>query len=240
METPIQYRISGNGAVEHVGAPFAAGNDIAGAVVRITACRVVVKSPGGHQAPGAIRSQHSPRAVQWAAEVDIDRTAKADDAHADLSFVVNEHSSARAGVCRITFAAHAGPGEDSTRGKGRSAPWTRLRRTGYGFLETKDGVKGYFHRHSVLDGKFVSWGRNGVLFLGGDGGKRPKASHGGYPGKHALRQWDQVTPGKGRWGGNPRIVFRGPRRGHTGGRAILGRTENIQTSDAHRRNVPRC
>jgi cold shock CspA family protein/ribosome-associated translation inhibitor RaiA len=189
METPIQIEFQGMEPVEHVRSAIAKHvTDLAGRFGRITAGRVVVKSPGGHQRTGGHYEVNIHLALPSGREVDIDRTAKADERHADLSFVVND--AFKRARRRLQDHVRRMQGQVKTHAERPIGTVTRLKaEQGYGFLETKDGREIYFHQNSVLDGKFSQLAAGTrVLFAEELGEKGPQASTVDILGKHALRQ----------------------------------------------------
>ena len=57
---------------------------------RVTACRVVLKGPGGHQRTGGLYEVNIRLALPNGREVNVSRTAQADERLADLSFAIND------------------------------------------------------------------------------------------------------------------------------------------------------
>ena len=57
---------------------------------RITACRIVVKGPGGRHHNGGLYDINIRLALPDGREVNIGRTPKADERHSDLPFAVND------------------------------------------------------------------------------------------------------------------------------------------------------
>ena len=57
---------------------------------RITACRVVLKAPGGHRQTGGLYEVNIHLALPNGREVNIGRTPAADERHADMSFAIND------------------------------------------------------------------------------------------------------------------------------------------------------
>ena len=57
---------------------------------RVTACRVVLKAPGGHHRTGGLYEVNIRLALPDGREVNVDRTPKADERHSDLSFAIND------------------------------------------------------------------------------------------------------------------------------------------------------
>ena len=57
---------------------------------RVTACRVVLKGPGGHHQTGGLYEVNIRLALPDGREVNVERTAQADERHADLTFAIND------------------------------------------------------------------------------------------------------------------------------------------------------
>ncbi len=57
---------------------------------RITACRVVLKSPGPHHRTGGLFEVHIRLALPEEKEVNIGHKPDADDRHADVNFAIND------------------------------------------------------------------------------------------------------------------------------------------------------
>jgi cold shock CspA family protein/ribosome-associated translation inhibitor RaiA len=154
---------------------------------RVTRCRVALRAPGGHHQNGGLYEVSIQIALPNGRDVNIGRTAPADERHADLSFAINDafkraRRRLRDHVRRLQGAVkqHDGP---------PTATVTRLDPSGeFGFLETGDGREIYFHRNSVLDAGFsrLAVGAR-VTFAEEPGEKGPQASTVKVLGKHRLR-----------------------------------------------------
>lgn len=154
---------------------------------RVTSCRVALKGPGGHHQNGGLYEVNIRLALPNGREVNVGRTAQADERHADLAFAIN-HAFKRARrrlqdhVRRLQGAVkqHDGPPIGTV---------TRLDPSGeFGFLESGDGREIYFHRNSVLDGGFSRLAAGArVTFAEEAGEKGPQASTVKLLGKHGLR-----------------------------------------------------
>jgi cold shock CspA family protein/ribosome-associated translation inhibitor RaiA len=154
---------------------------------RVTAGRVVVKAPGGHHRTGGLYEINIRLALPDGREVNVDRTAQADERHSDLTFAIND-AFKRA---RRQLQDHARELQGQVKQHEASPIGTvvRLDPSGeFGFLETSDGGEIYFHRNSVLDGAFsrLAVGTR-VTFAEGVGEKGPQASTVKLLGKHNLR-----------------------------------------------------
>lgn len=57
---------------------------------RITACRVVIKEPGRHHQSGGLYEINIHLALPGGREVNVERTAQADERHADIDFALND------------------------------------------------------------------------------------------------------------------------------------------------------
>ena len=91
MQTPVQIDFQGmqasaqaRGSIdEHVA-------ELERRYGRVTACRVVVKGPGGHHRTGGLYEVHIRLALPDGREVNVARTPPVDERHADLSFAIND------------------------------------------------------------------------------------------------------------------------------------------------------
>jgi cold shock CspA family protein len=188
METPIQIEFQGMEPVEHLRSAIAKHvSDLESRFGRVTACRVVLKAPGGHHRTGGHYEINIRLALPDGREVDIDRTATADERQADVSFAIND--AFKRARRRLQDQVRRMQGQVKTHEERPVGTVTKLdSERGFGFLETKDGREIYFHQNSVLDGKFrqLAPGTR-VLFSEEVGEKGPQASTVDLLGKHALR-----------------------------------------------------
>jgi ribosome-associated translation inhibitor RaiA len=91
MQTPVEIDFQGMDAkpdirsavAEHVSA-------LEQQYGRATACRVVLKAPGGHHRTGGLYEINIRMALPNGREVNVDRTAQADERHSDLTFAIND------------------------------------------------------------------------------------------------------------------------------------------------------
>jgi cold shock CspA family protein len=154
---------------------------------RVTSCRVSLRAPGGHHQNGGLYEVNIQLALPNGREVNVGRTAPADERRADLTFAINDafkraRRRLQDNVRRLRGAVkqHDGP---------PTATVARLDPSGeYGFLEAGDGREIYFHCNSVLDAGFsrLSVGSR-VSFSEVAGEKGPQASTVRVLGKHGLR-----------------------------------------------------
>jgi cold shock CspA family protein/ribosome-associated translation inhibitor RaiA len=154
---------------------------------RVTAGRIIVKGPGSRHQMGGLYDINIRLALPNGREVNVGRTATADERHSDLSFAINDafkrarrqlqdHARRMEGAVKL----HEGLPVGSV---------VRIDPDGeFGFLRSDDGGEIYFHRNSVLDGGFseLSVGSR-VVFVPEIGEKGPQASTVKLLGKHALR-----------------------------------------------------
>jgi ribosome-associated translation inhibitor RaiA len=87
MQSPVQIDFQGMKPREALRAVIAEHEDRFG---RITACRVVVKAPSEHHRTGGLYEIHIRLALPDGKEVDIGRTPRLDERHADVHFALND------------------------------------------------------------------------------------------------------------------------------------------------------
>lgn len=153
---------------------------------RITACRVVIKSPGQHHQAGGLYEVAVHLALPNAKDVSVARTPQNDERYADIHFALND-----------AFKRARRQLQDRVRRLQRQvkhhepAPAGRVVRLDssgeFGFIETPDGREIYFHRNSVLNGAFSHLKPGtAVAYAEEDGEKGPQASTVRLLGKHLL------------------------------------------------------
>ena len=107
MQTPVEIDFQGMAGSTEI------RDDIAKRVAeleerygRVTACRVVLKGPGGHHRTGGLYEVNIRLTLPNGREVNVARTASADERHSDLNFALisTMPSSGRAGACRSVCA----------------------------------------------------------------------------------------------------------------------------------------
>jgi len=188
MQTPLQIDFQGMDARADVRADIA--KHVAALEERFghaIACRVVLKAPGGHHRTGGQFEVNIRIALPGGREVNVDRTATADERQAELAFAMND--AFKRARRQLQDQARRMGGQVKTHEEAAIATVARLDPSGeFGFLETSDGRNIYFHRNSVLDGGFarLSVGTR-VTFAEEDGEKGPQASTVTIMGKHSLR-----------------------------------------------------
>jgi ribosome-associated translation inhibitor RaiA len=91
METPIQIEFQGMEPVEQVRSAIAKHvTDLESRFGRVTACRVVLKSPSGRHRNGGLYEINIHLALPNGREVTVDRTPTADERQADVAFAIND------------------------------------------------------------------------------------------------------------------------------------------------------
>jgi cold shock CspA family protein/ribosome-associated translation inhibitor RaiA len=154
---------------------------------RVTACRVVLKGPGEHHKTGGLYEINIHLSLPNGREVNIGRTAQADERHSDLTFAIND--AFKRARRRLQDHARHLQGQVKRHEDQPAGTVVRLDASGeFGFLETSDGREIYFHRNSVLDGGYsrLAVGSR-VTFAEEVGEKGPQASTVKLLGKHKLR-----------------------------------------------------
>lgn len=188
MQTPVEIDFQGMDAgpelhtaiVEHVA-------ELEQRYGRVTACRVVLKGPGGHHRTGGLYEVNIRLALPDGREVNVDRTAQADERHSDLTFAIND--AFKRARRQLQDQVRELQGQVKHHEGSPIGTVVRLDPSGeFGFLESSDGREIYFHRNSVLDGAFshLAVGTR-VTFAEEAGEKGPQASTVKLLGKHSLR-----------------------------------------------------
>jgi cold shock CspA family protein/ribosome-associated translation inhibitor RaiA len=154
---------------------------------RVTACRIIVKGPGNRHQTGGLYEINIRLALPNGREVNVGRTAKADERHSDLQFAVND--AFKRARRRLQDQARRLQGQVKHHEGQPIGTVVRLDPAGdCGFLRSNDGEEVYFHRNSFLDGDFskLTVGSR-VVFAEEAGDKGPQASSLKLLGKHGLR-----------------------------------------------------
>jgi cold shock CspA family protein len=154
---------------------------------RLTACHVLVRAPSAHHETGGLYQVSIRLALPDGREVDVGRTASADERHADLAFAVDD--AFKRARRRLQDRARRMQGKVKKHEDQPVGVVSTLDQSGeFGFLQCRDGRDIYFHRNSVLNNAFarlVVGSR--VLFAEEMGENGPQASTVKLLGKHALR-----------------------------------------------------
>jgi len=188
METPAEIAFQGMEPVESLRAAIV--KHIAGLEQRfgrVTACRVVLKGPGEHHRTGGLYEVNIRLALPEGREVEVARTPKADERHADVNFALNDaFKRARRQLQDRSRRLH---GQVKVHAAQPIGAVTKLDASGeFGFLQSADGREIYFHKNSALNGAFpkLQVGTR-VTFSEEIGEKGPQASTVRLLGKHGMR-----------------------------------------------------
>jgi len=187
MQTPVEIDFQNMSARADLQMAIAKHvSDLEDRYGRVTACRVVLKGPGEHHRTGGLYEVNIRLALPNGREVNVDRTAKADERHSDLAFAVND--AFKRARRRLQDQARRLQGQVKHHEGQPIGTIVRLDTSGeFGFLETSDGREIYFHRNSVLDDPARLTVGARVTFVEESGEKGPQASTVKLLGKHALR-----------------------------------------------------
>jgi cold shock CspA family protein/ribosome-associated translation inhibitor RaiA len=188
METPVQIDFQGLQPSESVRKVIA---DHVAALEkrfdRVTACRVVLKGPGGHHRTGGLYEINIHLILPNGREVVVGRTPKLDERHSDLDFAINDafHRARR----RLQDHVRRMQGQTKMHEEAPIATVITVDPIdGFGTLRAADGREIYFHQNSVLNGAFskLQIGTR-VMFAEEAGDKGPQASTVKLLGKHGMR-----------------------------------------------------
>jgi cold shock CspA family protein/ribosome-associated translation inhibitor RaiA len=187
METPVEIDFQGMQPVERLRQSIASHiTNLEQRCGRITACRVVLKAPGGHHRKGAYEVNVR-LALPNGREVNVAHTAQQDERYTDVDFAIND--TFKRARRRLQDHVRRMQGQVKAHEAQPIGTVIKLDPTGeFGFLETADSREIYFHKNSVLDGAFsrLSVGAR-VVFAEEAGDKGPQASTVRLLGKHGMR-----------------------------------------------------
>jgi cold shock CspA family protein len=152
---------------------------------RLTACRVVVKGPGGRHHTGGLYDIHIYLSLPDQREVAVERTPHLDERFQRFEFALHDAFNRavrqlqdQVGEMRGKVKLH----EEQPTGVVKKL----LLEDGCGFLESADGREIYFHRNSVQERGFESLELGArVRFAEEQGEKGPQASRVTPLGDHA-------------------------------------------------------
>ena len=188
MQTPVQIDFQGMPATPALQGTIAKHvADLEERYGRVTACRIVLKGPGGRHQTGGLYEVHIRLVLPNGREVDVGRTPKADERHSDLPFAIND--AFKRARRRLQDQARRMQGQVKPHEGPPAGTVVRLDPSGeFGFLASGGGREIYFHRNSVLNGGFshLAVGSR-VTFTEEAGEKGPQASTVKRLGKHSLR-----------------------------------------------------
>jgi cold shock CspA family protein len=153
---------------------------------RITAARVVVKSPSEHHRSGGLYEVNIHLLLPGGRAVEVARTATEDERHADIHFAI--HDAFRRARRRLQDNVRRMRGKVKSHEPSPVGTVVRLdQASGFGFLQTRDGREIYFNAHSVLDDGFRTLKPGArVYFHEEEGEKGAQASTVRIMGKHGL------------------------------------------------------
>jgi cold shock CspA family protein len=143
---------------------------------RLTACRVVVKAPGGHHHTGGLYEVHVYLSLPDKRQVAIERTPHLDERFQRFEFAL--HDAFNRAVRQLQDQVGRMRGDVKHHLEKSDGVVKRLfLEDGYGFLESTDGREIYFHRNSVLEPGFdnLQLGLR-VSFVEEEGEKGPHAT----------------------------------------------------------------
>lgn len=154
---------------------------------RITSCRVVLKAPNPRHRVGGLYEVNIRLALPNGREVNVVRTATADERHADVTFAINDafkrarrRLQDRVRRMRGQVKAHQEPLIGTVT---KLEPIEKI-----GIIEASDGREIYFHPNAVLNGGYSKLKVGGrVSFHEEPGKKGPQASTVRVMGKHKLK-----------------------------------------------------
>jgi cold shock CspA family protein len=188
MQTPAKIEFQGMAGTPELEAAIAAHvAQLEQRWNRITACRVVLKGPSQHHQAGGLYEIHIHLALPDGREVNVRRTAPADDRRTDLTFALN--NAFKRARRQLQDQRRRTEGQIKRHERQPSGTVARLDPSGeFGFLEASDGQEIYFHRNSVLDDAFsrLAVGER-VSFVEEAGEKGTQATSVKPLGKHKLR-----------------------------------------------------
>ena len=188
MQTPIEIDFQGMDATPYVRTAITEHvAELERRCGRITACRVVLKAPGGHHRTGGLYEVNIRLALPDGREVNVDRTAQADERHSDLDFALND--AFKRARRQLQDQVRDLQGQVKHHESPPIGTVVQLDPLGeFGLLESSDGQEIYFHRNSVLDGDYsrLAVGSR-VTYVEEMGDKGPQASTVKLMGKHSLR-----------------------------------------------------
>jgi len=188
METPVQIDFQGMDASPQVRAAIAKHiSQLEERFGRVTAGRVVLKSPGGHHRTGGLYELHVRLALPDGREVNISHTPQNDERYSNIDFALNDvFKRARRQLQDQVRKLQGQVKPHSGQPVGTVVELDSLGE--FGFIETEDGREIYFHRNSVLNGGFADLKVGSrVTYAEEVGEKGPQASTVKLLDKHKLR-----------------------------------------------------
>ena len=154
---------------------------------RVTSCKIIIRGPGNRHQTGGLNHISIRLALPDGREVNVGRTPKQDQRHADLAFAVND--AFKRARRQLQDQARRLQAQVKTHAEQPIGTVVRIDPNGdFGFLKSSDGSEIYFHRNSVLEDGFgaLSVGSR-VTYCEEIGAKGLQASTVKLLGKHGLR-----------------------------------------------------
>jgi cold shock CspA family protein/ribosome-associated translation inhibitor RaiA len=188
MQTPAKIEFQGMAGTPELEAAIAAHvAQLEQRWNRITACRIVLKGPGQHHQAGGLYEIHIHLALPDGREVNVRRTAAADDRRTDLTFALN--NAFKRARRQLQDRRRRTEGQVKHHEGQPLGTVVRLDPSAmFGFLEAGDGREIYFHRNSVLNNAFARLAVGSrVNFAEEAGEKGSQATVVKLVGKHKLR-----------------------------------------------------
>jgi cold shock CspA family protein len=154
---------------------------------RLTACHVAVRAPGTHHRTGGLFEVDIHLTLPDGREVNVGRTPKQDERHANLEFAVND--AFRRARRQLQDHSRRLQAQVKTHEAAPSGTVKRFdAKAGFGFIEAADGHEIYFHKNAVLGGTLAQIAAGAkVTFTEEMGEKGPQASTVHLLGKHSMR-----------------------------------------------------
>jgi cold shock CspA family protein/ribosome-associated translation inhibitor RaiA len=187
MQTPTQIEFEGTKASPELQAAIDQHiAELESRFGRMTAGRVVVRGPGERHRSGGQYQISIRLALPDGREVNVGRTPKADERHADLTFAVDD--AFKRARRQLQDQARQMRGDVKSHESQPIGTVVSIDPSGeFGFLETADGQEIYFNRNSVVDGPSNIAPGTRVSYVEEMGEKGPQASTVKILGKHGLR-----------------------------------------------------
>lgn len=91
MQTPVQIEFSGMESTERARETIEKHvAELEARFGRVTACRIMLRAPSGHHRTGGLYEVAIRVSLPSGREVNVGRTPKLDERHADLAFAIND------------------------------------------------------------------------------------------------------------------------------------------------------
>ncbi|HYX46088.1 MAG TPA: HPF/RaiA family ribosome-associated protein [Sphingomicrobium sp.] len=177
MEVPVQIDFRGSEPTPRLREQIESKlQNLEDAFGRIIAARVVISAPSGRHKTGGLYDVGIHLTLPGRHLVEVERTPPLDERFSDPSFAIGD--AFRRARRKLQDEARRIDGRVKTHEERTIGRVVRLNPgAGFGFILSEDEGEIYFHRNSVLDGKFDSLSVGSkVAFVVEDGDKGPQAS----------------------------------------------------------------